>query len=882
MAIGDITNAVVSSSVFSGTDVVSEYEVTRLFKDYYAVVYSLNGYDAVLGTFHIEPDGSAITAIDTWTIQASASAHMDVEYIGNNTMVLVAYSSTIGSAIHTVKVNDNGTLIKTFVDSTALDTSAFPYGANILRVPNSNYYIFSYRWQGSDNSFRIKTFEVTPTGTISAEIDNITMAASSYGKDNDVVHVRNNMYAVSWLDSTQQGHLATFSCDPTDGTLSALLDETTSMTGASLCWENCLTVPYPDFNIVALTYRGTGSDGYIQTAWIDVEDGTITLLDNLEFDNNNCVGPRVFNVDNAGAIGVVYRGYSAGNGTNEGEISTFQIATDGSIGALDNWEMGIYTVIDHPAVVPVGPTQSNLFVIAHGTTSSGYGTLSVVEIEGPLTTTVESELGLFAPVSAYPVITSGRNTSGYSTGHEAKFVLDNDPDTYYEPDSTSDTAIYIDLGTAVSVDAMVFWLHNYNALYKDNRSWRVSYSSDDSTYTTLQEWDFETYRPTYTPVVVDKFNVAITARYWRLELFNFDELSSLPDTLVPQIGGVWLCNDYSLQQPEIYGTKQTRSYTNTSSIMRSGERRSSSTTAGHYLRIERKFTFTAAVNQWDNLYAAYCAVWGSCRPVFLQAMYDSDIYYGMTFETALDKNTQEEGTYTPSVVLQELGHERISYYDRSLVSPWYTAAVWHFDGNAEDSGLYGRDLTENSAPPYTTGICKQNAGAVDTSNSGNLTIASGSASWANMDTSNFTIEAWVRGVDGMLICKKGSGSYSLSGAGYSLTSSGPKFRVSLHDGTHTVNAAVGAIMDSDWHYWVLVVDRTNNEMRCYTDGTLLQTIDISSITGSLDNSEDLEVGTISVSDQEIDELVLTKGYAMTTTEVVARYAGCVDYGIWGM
>ena len=76
--------------------------------------------------------------------------------------------------------------------------------------------------------------------------------------------------------------------------------------------------------------------------------------------------------------------------------------------------------------------------------------------------TSSPSLKLYAPVDAIPTLNSGRNESDFASGHQPKYTLDNDPDTWWAPDQYVTSAIYYDLGSAISVDAVVFWLHDYN------------------------------------------------------------------------------------------------------------------------------------------------------------------------------------------------------------------------------------------------------------------------------------------------------------------------------------------------------------------------------------------------------------------------------------
>ena len=77
------------------------------------------------------------------------------------------------------------------------------------------------------------------------------------------------------------------------------------------------------------------------------------------------------------------------------------------------------------------------------------------------------------------------------------------------------------------------------------------------------------------------------------------------------------------------------------------------------------------------------------------------------------------------------------------------------------------------------------------------------------------------------------------------------------------------VNDDEWHYIVCSISRTNDVANIYIDGVLdaNSPISITSITGSLSNSEDLLTSKL---DGSIDEICITKR-ALTTSEVTQRH-----------
>ena len=502
----------------------------------------------------------------------------------------------------------------------------------------------------------------------------------------------------------------------------------------------------------------------------------------------------------------------------------------------------------------------------------------------------------------------------YSANHEPKYSLDNDPDTYWQPSVYTTSALYFDLGDSISVDAIVMWLHNYNENYQNDKAWKISYSTDDITYIEFSEKTFTEYRTEYTPIVIDMLSAATSARYWRIEFLYFD---SLPQTIRPEISCVWFMNDYSLpwkhQRPET----NKMLYHNNETITQSGHRFTSPTDIGRQRVIQRQFIFTDDTNQWTNLNNAYHAARGGNLPIVMRSELNSDDYYALQFDTPLGENRQEHELWTPMLKLRELGHEHIPFQDKSLIQPNHNSAIYHFRDNAVDSGLNvsdtnKRDWNENNSPTYSAdGIAEQNTTVINLAGTADLSITALKSTWANMGTDNFTIEAWFRGIDGVCLCRKTDGEYNmydelpspspqsplpspLPSAGFFMGVYNQKLCLSIYDGSDGANlgstdfsniitgTSIGA-SDNEWHYVVMVVDRTNNLMHGYIDGSIHAQVDISNVVGSLsDINQPLECGVFDKDELYIDELTISPGYAMSAQEITNRFSGRINYGNWGM
>ena len=160
---------------------------------------------------------------------------------------------------------------------------------------------------------------------------------------------------------------------------------------------------------------------------------------------------------------------------------------------------------------------------------------------------------------------------------------------------------------------------------------------------------------------------------------------------------------------------------------------------------------------------------------------------------------------------------------------------------------------------------------------------------------SFTVEAWIKTsstqTDMHIVAKHLAGSYN----GYSLTMSGtdPTYCNTLGHVSFYVAAFGGEDACSDqplndglWHHIVGVYDHGTNQTRLYVDGVLQG--DVGSRLGDLDNSEDLNIGSLAANslwfDGEIDEVrlwntarTLPEIQAKSDTVLIGNEAGLVGY-----
>lgn len=508
---------------------------------------------------------------------------------------------------------------------------------------------------------------------------------------------------------------------------------------------------------------------------------------------------------------------------------------------------------------------------------------------------------LLACVDA-PVRLNTDHTMYSETGHEPKYVLDNDPNTYWKPDSIVDRTIYFDLGSNVQVDAFAFWIHNHNAGLGATKAWELSYSTDDSSYTTFESKLFSDSRNAGVPLIAFKFENPVSARYWKLELIDFDDT---PEGPVAEIGCVWFMRDYSLpydnQYPEDIGLK----WGNNSLVARSGSGYQSRAHTGHVRSMGKQYVFVQSADS-ELLRNAYKASYGNLLPIAFKPDYDSVDWLLCRFTSKHNLNETWSETYRPKMDVREVGFKRIVYMTHTLPTLSTTVGHWKFTSSLADSSNNDHTLAAVDIPGgavYDYGICDHNKTCIVFDDDGLLNLDAVDAALLDMGTSDFSMELILATATVSetiyLLHKFGDSpspppspepSPSPLEAGYyiALTTAG-KLNVCVGDGS---NEVIGTdygtdLDDGEFHYIAVTVDRTNDLLKVYVDGVHVgSNLDISAVTGDISNSiEPFQLGreNISAAAKQIigvfDEVCVSKQLLILTL-IQSRWAGYAHDGSW--
>ena len=512
-----------------------------------------------------------------------------------------------------------------------------------------------------------------------------------------------------------------------------------------------------------------------------------------------------------------------------------------------------------------------------------------------------TEGNLFAPASTKTRLNTD-HTMYSETGHEPKYVLDNDPNTYWKPDSTVDRTIYFDLGSNVQVDAFAFWIHNHNAGFGGSKAWKLSYSTDDSTYTTFDSKLFVDSRNAGVPFIAFKFENPVSARYWKFELIDFDETPMGP---VAEIGGLWLMRDYSLPYDNQYPENIGLEWGNNKIVSRSGDGYQSRKHTGHTRSMGKQYVFVRTAHS-ALLRNAYRASYGSLLPIAFKPDYDSVDWLLCRFISQHKLNETWSEVYQPKIDVKEVGFKRIAYTTHTLPTLSTTVGHWKFTNSLADSSGNNHTLTAVDIPggaSYDYGICDHEKTCIMFDGDGLLNLDAADAALLDMGTSDFSLEL-ILATDTVsetiyLLHKFGDSpspppspepSPSPLEAGYyiALTTTG-KLNVCVGDGSNeVVGTDYGSNLDDGvFHYIAVTVDRTLDLLKVYIDGAQVgSNLDISSVTSDIGNSiESFQLGreNLSANPKQIigvlDEVCVSK-QLLTSALIQSRWAGCAHDGSW--
>lgn len=206
---------------------------------------------------------------------------------------------------------------------------------------------------------------------------------------------------------------------------------------------------------------------------------------------------------------------------------------------------------------------------------------------------------------------------------------------------------------------------------------------------------------------------------------------------------------------------------------------------------------------------------------------------------------------------------------------------WRFRGNLKDSSPNGNDLqgtTEIKDHYYEPGYADRGTTALDIAKTGVLLIPAASASDLDVGTGNFTVELIIKfhGSDNGLVL----GKHDNFDKGYFMgTNAYGKLIFVIRDSVNPAQVMTDTdIYDGKYHHLMYTIDRRNDTMHIYIDGTedVNSPASIAAVNNSISvPNDDFVISEDGYNQFVLDELCISK-YVFNDSAAEARATGRID------
>lgn len=231
-----------------------------------------------------------------------------------------------------------------------------------------------------------------------------------------------------------------------------------------------------------------------------------------------------------------------------------------------------------------------------------------------------------------------------ATGFPKENLITFNPDLYCKPTSTANQAYVIDFGTAQLVDRWAVLVHNYTTNFiTGSASIRVSYSSDNITYTT---WETKLIFSTARLQLSSTSLTPQTYRYWKIELLSM--------SAIMEISGIFLARIYTLRANQ-YPEKDQTVYYNRTARAAGGRMFVTGITRTAVRLFPRTWLFPSTTDM-QPLIDAHANCRGSLFPLVYQETTGIDTTLVRFAEDELKQNKIAHQIYNPTVEFEELPH----------------------------------------------------------------------------------------------------------------------------------------------------------------------------------------------------------------------------------
>jgi len=236
-----------------------------------------------------------------------------------------------------------------------------------------------------------------------------------------------------------------------------------------------------------------------------------------------------------------------------------------------------------------------------------------------------------------------------ATGHQKEFLLDGNPDTYWKPSTATTQVIDLDLQSAHIIDAVGFWIHDYNFNHGPGETNEYSclfeYSDDDSSYTHAHATTSINNEPM--PLFIIDIT-QVSHRYWRLHLYP---QASPPVSEYIELSWIFLLQEYDLGQGDEYPIGDSWTYHNRIIKGAGGRTYSKLINSAMHKKYKRAFIFNDAV-KYAKLVTAIQDSQGGNLPMILNL--DGLNVDAVRFVGEFNGNQMGYDDYRPGVVFESI------------------------------------------------------------------------------------------------------------------------------------------------------------------------------------------------------------------------------------
>ncbi len=313
---GQITDSVITSYEFDTSNCYKP-RISHYNGDTYIIAYT-NNNEGYLKTVNITST-PAISELHVSRYTIFDFTEPDITNVFNDVYAIVSQGLNADGYLRTLQILNSGDISNSIVDVLEFDL----IDGRDNKITNVAGNIFAIIYRGPNDDGYIKTVEILNDGDIKddAVIDTFEFDTTNCYEPN-IIHITGNIYVVAYRGSSNHGFLKTVEID-TFGQITDPVKDTLEFE-TSYCYE-------PDIihitgNIYAISYRGSGDDGYIKTVSI-MNNGDIidTVIDYYEYDTSYGFEPEIININNN--IYAIIHSYQ----TVGGYIATIEIADNGTI-----------------------------------------------------------------------------------------------------------------------------------------------------------------------------------------------------------------------------------------------------------------------------------------------------------------------------------------------------------------------------------------------------------------------------------------------------------------------------------------------------------------------------------------------------------------------